>query len=472
MKKLFVVQVDGLSYPALQLALTNGLMPWTKSLLEKGFTAHELFCGLPSTTPCSLLQVMYGSKDLVNFQFYIRQTKKIFHPQYIDTVRWIEDFTRKKYPNALGNDITAICTIFGGKKQHGVSIGMAGEGPLWKQTSGIRLLKYFLHPYKLFLFVIKMLTVSMLEIRAGKQAPTMVRATRHTNKSIAGRLLEELLTGEIGLFYSKQAIRDSDPVIYVNFAGYDNLSHHYGSYSKPSMAYLSLADLYIQQIFAYAQKNGYECVVVSDHGQAPSVPLEVKFGKSLGEHIRSMYPGTILYENHSLGEKVPENVDLLVLSSGGYATIHNVHADHALKREELEQTYPEFAKRVSLLDGVGYVAIRQDGGVNIVRDGRDYPLSAEASHEYLPQLSARERALCIEEIRSLFASPFAPDCSVFSQVLSEDEVIAFEHHWGTHGGIGNEQTRSVCITRLPMEPDRLTNLTDLHDWLRSAVYAV
>src|SRR3989441_8354755 len=60
-RRLLVVQIDGLSRGVLELALTQGRMPFLRRGMERGgWRPHPMFVGLPSSPPAVPIAPMYG----------------------------------------------------------------------------------------------------------------------------------------------------------------------------------------------------------------------------------------------------------------------------------------------------------------------------------------------------------------------------------------------------------------------------
>src|SRR5437660_11046441 len=61
---LVVLHIDGLGADSLEEALRQGLMPFTKHLMDKeGYTIHRYRCGVPSTTPFAQAGILYGDNS-------------------------------------------------------------------------------------------------------------------------------------------------------------------------------------------------------------------------------------------------------------------------------------------------------------------------------------------------------------------------------------------------------------------------
>ena len=66
------IQIDGLSYPHLEMAMEMGYAPHLRRLVRRGeFILHPWRSGLPSTTPAVQAGIMYGNnEDIPAFRWY------------------------------------------------------------------------------------------------------------------------------------------------------------------------------------------------------------------------------------------------------------------------------------------------------------------------------------------------------------------------------------------------------------------
>jgi len=77
---LVMIQIDGLSHPELQRALTAGRMPFLSSLIEReDYRTHRIYSGLPSSTPAAQAELFYDVAHAVpSFCYFDKQSERIF----------------------------------------------------------------------------------------------------------------------------------------------------------------------------------------------------------------------------------------------------------------------------------------------------------------------------------------------------------------------------------------------------------
>src|SRR2546427_10992617 len=81
---LLVGQIDGLSRGVLELALTQGRMPFLRRVMERGgWRLHPMFVGLPSSTPAFQMAAMYGVRpDIPGFHYHEKRRREdVYFPR-------------------------------------------------------------------------------------------------------------------------------------------------------------------------------------------------------------------------------------------------------------------------------------------------------------------------------------------------------------------------------------------------------
>src|SRR5688572_18662229 len=74
---LLLIQIDGLSRAEFERAVAGRRMPHTRRLVEHdGFRLHDLYSGLPSTTPAVQGELFFGHKGVVPAFVYFDRTRR------------------------------------------------------------------------------------------------------------------------------------------------------------------------------------------------------------------------------------------------------------------------------------------------------------------------------------------------------------------------------------------------------------
>lgn len=459
--KLLIIQIDGLSYPAIKKAIVQGFMPFCKSLLDRGWSLNEIFCGLPSTTPASQLSLFYGVSDLIpGFRFAIKDRQAVFRPTEMSETVLIEKLAYAKNPKPLLTHGCTVTTIYTGQARLSLSFGSIHKSKM----TVFQLISFFLNPLRFIMFFLKLLTLYFIEIKEAKDAQTDKSSLSYF---LTKRAIYEIFISELSFYFTKKAIRNRFPIIYVNFTGYDEVSHHYRPYSKASLYYLSEIDLYLKKLLAETRRTdiNYGFIVLSDHGQSLSEPIYDKYGYTLGQKVQSIFPGYRVGEYYQGIDKHIEysNYDFYLFSSGGLSLLYDFNSRSALDKKTLAKKYPDISERISKIDGVEFVITRQNGEMIVTKDGESSVFAEKNWQSLLQYIPLIERVKVLSQLRKIVFSPFGADLFIFGKIIDQDKVVAFEPQRGTHGGFGGDQTRSFVLAKnLAADFSNMEDLGDLY----------
>ena len=298
------------------------------------------------------------------------------------------------------------------------------------------------------------------------------------------------------------------PVIYSTFLAYDEVAHHSGVERPDTLAVLRRVDRRIGRIAAALDvaARPYHVVVLSDHGQSQGATFEDRYGITLEELVRSATGADDVQADEAADHAgVYLNATLTELAGGEGAVARTVRGatgsrrvDGAVElgrehRTELERargggslpdlsvmasgclgliTFPREPGRVTLerlteLDprllpalrehpGIGFVLVRseRDGAVVLGPRGtrfldRDEVVGEDPLAAFGPNAA--------DHVRRTDRFPHCPDLLVNSTYWPDtDEVAAFEHLVGSHGGMGGGQSHPFVLFpaawRYPEQP--------------------
>ncbi len=469
MRKLLIIQFDGVSYPVMNLLIKRGYLPYIKSMIhDDGYHVHELFAGIPCTTPAAQMGILYGVGDLfTGFWIYDKSHRRFIAAKAPETIPIIERVARSRRKESLADITDTISIIFGGKSKDSVAVSRLTKR-FYRDPRMLQLLfTYVRNPVRLPFLLLRMAVLATVARHQGKIAARRGMSERYTRGLLLGRIAEEGLVGEVAHFYTKRSLKHKKPVVYTDFVGYDNLAHHVGPFDRFTLMYASLFDSYVRSLMGYIQRHNleYEVVILSDHGQTPSTPISEREQGYIGDIIRGMYPGVHIAEQRSgLVSTVSRDTDLVVINSGGLASIYNVADERRQARSQLETAYPDFCEKMSNVPSVGFVLARDHGKEWIIRDGKTMQLTKRTVSEVVKDISPNVHEKVLNQMKKILHSPYAADVYLFASMIEKNHTVSFEPQWGTHGGIGGDQTRNFIMTkRIPIDPDSVEEMADLHD---------
>jgi uncharacterized membrane protein YvlD (DUF360 family) len=288
------------------------------------------------------------------------------------------------------------------------------------------------------------------------------------------------------------------PVIYSTFLAYDEVAHHSGVERPDTLAVLRRVDGRIGRIAAAldAAARPYHVVVLSDHGQSQGATFEDRFGVSLEEVVRSATGAADvqadeasdhagMYLNASLtelaggqgavartvrsatgGRRVDGAVelgrehrtelerargggslpDLSVMASGCLGLISFPREPGRVPLERLTELYPRLLPALREHPGIGFVLVRseRDGAVVLGPRGMRFLDRDDEVEGEDPLAPFGPNAA--DHVRRTDRFAHCPDVLVNSTYWAEtDEVAAFEHLVGSHGGMGGGQSHPFVL---------------------------
>jgi hypothetical protein len=146
----------------------------------------------------------------------------------------------------------------------------------------------------------------------------------------------------------------------------------------------------------------------------------------------------------------------IVLGSGSLGLISLPDAAQRLTREEIDDRYPELLAGLTAHPEIGFVLVAAASGRSLVlgRSGtRDLVTGEVAGDDPLAPFGP----FAVEQVRVVDGYANVADIMVNSRYdVLLDEVAAFEHQVGSHGGLGGPQTHPFVLHPADLEPSTHT----------------
>ncbi len=494
---LLVVQIDGLSLPVLQQAIRAGRVPILGRLLRDGeATLHPWIALLPPTTPASQAGILHGRNDgIPGFRWYEKASNRLMvanHPDdAAEIVRRISDGTGLLVDDgaSVGNLVT------GDAPRSYLTMATIAEGASTDDERRLR-----------GLFVTTVDYIRLAVLMVGEMAKELYQAERQRARSVEPRMhrdlhfaLERAVTNvalrTVSTALVIEEMHSSAPTIYVDYTGYDAISHHCGPEREEAIDALRGIDRAIGSLMKAARhaRRAYRLVVLSDHGQCLGATFSQRHGEPLEAAIAALLPRTMTVfgttaavESAGIGRRIaaefsrgsslaplvarrlrralgrPEAAsgapgDVIVCSSGSLAHVYFTGEPYRLSCETIEARYPGLIEGLANHPDIGALLVRSDAGHMLVRGPRG-PLDVTAGQpegsDPLPDYGPR----AAEDLRHLGGFPNAGDLILLGAVDRESgEVTAFEELIGSHGGLGGWQGEPfiLCPATLNLAEDAL-----------------
>jgi len=486
------LQLDGVSHDVFQLATRTGHLPTVARWLAGG--SHRLVpwrTDWSSQTGASQLAILHGSNhDVPAFRWYEKDTGRLMVCGRPSTAAELERRHADR-PGLLASGGASRGNMFTGGASHAALVlSVSGRASRRDRTgyfayfsdpaSAIRTIGSFVAE------VIRELLASARQryrderplVRRGGLYP-LVRAcaTVVERDVVVAAVMGDVLAGRA--------------VVYADLIGYDEVAHHSGVRHPDTLDVLRRLDrrvAMIADVARYAPRR-YELVLLSDHGQSPSVPFTRCFGRSVADLVRGG-PGRggggfvdpsvdtgrgaearltfspsqgrageppVLPPGEAAGEPI-------VLASGNVALVSFPDVPHRMSATEVEDRHPGLIARLAGHPGIGFVLVRDaERGPLAVGAGGSHELATGRVHGTDPLAMFGPGAA--EAVRRVDSFPHCPDLMINSSYRPADgRVFSFEEQIGTHGGLGGAQNRAFLLypAHLPAPDEPLTGAEAMH----------
>jgi uncharacterized membrane protein YvlD (DUF360 family) len=506
---LLVVQVDGLSTRALIAAIKRGRVPTLSGLLARGsHVLHRWHCGLPSNTPAVQAGMLYGDRaDVAGYRWFDRREQVFKVVSSPATARELEArVTDAQRPPLLRGGSCISSLLSGGAQKRLLTVSALSElrhrhiRP--QEQADVNL--FYLSPYAYtkavlagtwdWLSGLVMGTLGLLR----RQRP---RLRNHPIKLAQGAVTNSVLR-QASFFWLRQDVVRGTPVIYSNFVGYDDVAHYCGPADYEAQVVLAAFDRNLRKLLRFARRHGalrYDLVVLSDHGQSPSMPFRLLYGRSLGQVVadlagqavvqgasagdaayldvllREMAPGrdrhawavrrgertlSRIRDRRGSGldqegrsdrtlpaDEAGDHSDLAVCVSGCLAHLYVKGEDRPLHLEEIRERLPGLVEALTAHPGIGLVGARLAGGGAVVlgADGLRHLDSGEVVGED-PLQAYGDPQRWAPEWRRLLDGDSSGDLLLNGTWLADQgKVVVFEEQTSSHGGLGGPQTEPFVM---------------------------
>jgi Type I phosphodiesterase / nucleotide pyrophosphatase len=496
------IQIDGLSYPHLKIALERGYLPNIQKHLNQGFTPCEYQAGLPSTTPAAQSAIFYGvSSGIPAFRWFEKSTGQLISCNDPDHVQHFREklFTDKVGLLSGGSSYSNI--LDGGASRSIFTVSSPHPQTLFGRFGGLRLLLLVcLHPLR----ICRMAGATVIEYFTDIYQRWHYRKTRPWRVSEGLfpliRILCNVILRELQTFGVIADIYVGVPCIYTTYGGYDELGHHFGPGSQAALKSLRHTDKRIGEIMRMLRHGAgadYQLIILSDHGQTPGYPFHNRFGTTLGEAISAFlkenqqaavssgpldftriqlgflhnelnaHPGhwrnRIYRKTKNLLQKkirdlvsetikVDEDGGVVITYSSSLAHLYITGSRQRLNASEVEMSQPLLVHFLSEHKGIGFVLARGDGaavrcyhnGTTIDGSATDPPTPTEL--EFLKPYGKPQELW--PQLCHFALDDTCGDLILFGAYDGE-RIACFDDQVGGHGSVGGEQSLPFLI--LPVD---------------------
>ncbi|MFG0284992.1 MAG: alkaline phosphatase family protein [Phycisphaerales bacterium JB039] len=467
-----LIQIDGLSRPALEGALGRGRIPVLQRLIEHDrFELRSIYAGLPSTTPAAQAELFYGVRCAVPaFAFLDREARTPRHMLAPGAASAVERRLRAEDGGPLLRAGAAYCDIYTGGARvcrfcpsslaDPATVFSGGLAPALRTIGayfGISGRASIMMAGEAFRFI------SSPRDRDG-------RSLRAALKDSWSRVLASIVLRDSSRLNAIRDMRDGLPIVHVNFVGYDKQAHRYGPRSQPALRALQGADRAIGTMIQAARDLAGApptIVIYSDHGQERTSSFRQAAGRGLGALVRDSARQVDLgagsspdqdraVSRHTLGQEAGEQLlgigaeveqvggqQIVAIESGPIAHIY-------LTGPATDEARCDLAARVASTAGQIAVLARRSEGPPVCFLGEDrYKDAAELCSARLVEHPFA--AGVPDDLETLAAHHSAGDLILLATGFGA--ALSFASERGSHGGCGPEETHAFALAPRGLLPD-------------------
>ncbi len=512
--KFLIIQIDALSYTLLKKHKEK-YMPFLNKYLKSN-NLEKYSSGYPSNTSFTQAGILYGENfNIPSFRFLDKKTKTKISLGRAQSANFIEDEIIKKNTHGILRGGTSISNSFSGSADRCIFT----SSHLYKTKGGPKKLKdllfiIFLNPTSTFRVLFFSLVEFFAEVlQSIKEIFISLIKNKHFNwpftypyfpftRTVVNAILREISTKTTLLEMDRNV-----PFIYINYLGYDLISHYRGPESLSSLEVLKHLDFEIKKLVKKSKEKKYDIYILSDHGQIPSVPFLKLYNETLEDFLKkatnlSTKAFTLndserssrsefiykklkyIYRDLSLPlraltwalievlkfifrkqEKKDPIVDwskkeqLMVFNASSLSHIYFNYTDNRMELDEIEQKHPFLIPRIVNHPGIGFIIIKNKSNFEVISDTGKViisPKSVEYIGENFLERYSKDKNL-IDQIRNFASLKHSGDI-IINGNFNGKKIIAFEDfHFGSHDSIGGKQSEAFFISK---EKIRLDNILD------------
>lgn len=502
---LVIVQIDGLSRPALDDLLARGQMPVLGSLISTGhLTLDSWIAMLPPSTPASQAGILHGDNaGIPGFRWYEKAANRLLVANHSRDAAEIER-RLSTGDGLLAHAGASVSNLLAGDAafSHLTMATMEGEGPNRASDPGTFSRDprtYARIPFEMIRELIDEIVQARRQ-RLDDVRPRMPRGAVYALERVVTNVPLRILSTWTVI----HEIEVGRPVIYVDFTGYDEIAHHCGPGRPESDAAAGKIDRSVGHILRAVGRapRRYHLVVLSDHGQCLGASFRQRYGTTLVQLIASQTgesttfrvaepgeyadgltriahavlgsrraatiagllerrPGAShhrpsrLVDSHGAPLAVPADAqvaDVVVCASGNLGLVYFTSSPDRMSREDIESRHPGLVAALVAHPGIGVVVLRSKagvvaigaGGTSFLDEGRVVGLDPLAVYGPMAGEGLR-RVAGFDNSGDLIAiGRYDPNTG---------EVVSFEELIGSHGGLGGRQGEPFIAYPTPWRLD-------------------
>jgi hypothetical protein len=483
-RRLLIVQIDGLSRAVLEEAMARGRAPFLARLVRRrGYLMTPMCAGLPTSTPAFQMAAMYGVRpDIPGFHYHDKRRKSdVYFPRGGDAAH-VERTQAAGRPGIVSGGGTYGCVFTGGAASNLLTFARI------KRPTGAGLVRAASKLVVIAWVLLKGTIVSTVEVVRAllRMIADPVSAASGNWKWLAIKIGISVWLRELFTLAVAHDIYVGVSTIYINYLDYDVAGHAWGPRHPRALQALRRVDASINRLWRVLRRvpeHRYDLYVLSDHGQAETLPyLRIAGGRPIERSLFDDFFSPDLANARSASEprrvglvrgftalraqrapgffqrfvnyleqdfpwvlggtrSVREHDGIRVIAAGPNAFVYFLETEEPLLLERIEARYPGLASRISASPGIGIVLARSAAGPLCFWRGARYGLDTLAAGPFAKRPDL-ERV--VEGIRDLMAMPSAGDLVIYG-IDAPQGNVSFVAEVGAHAGPSLDEMETFLI---------------------------
>jgi len=292
---LILIQIDGLSKPEFERAIEKGELPFLRRLIRaEHYLLHNLYSGVPSTTPAFQAELFYGVKTAVPaFSFRQRSSGRIVRMYEQQAAAEVEARLRGSGRRALLSGGSAYADNYNSAAEAHFCAPSLGWGQALRSARPVVQLFFVLsNLFGVIRTLLLLILESVLALTDFVRGSLQGYGLSQELKFIPARVAICILLRELSVMGAKMDISRGLAVIHINFLGYDEQAHRRGPGSLFAHWTLKGIDNAIARLWRSAQRaplRQYDLWVYSDHGQASVKGYQELYGISVTDAVNVVF---------------------------------------------------------------------------------------------------------------------------------------------------------------------------------------
>ncbi len=439
-----VILIDGLSFDALALAIQKKYCPTLKKL-SKTHAIREYYCGVPSSTTATEALLFYGSNyNIPGFTWYDRTLKQFVRGNRSKELSSFEDMYPKK--RELFKEGSVIMAVYTGGASE---LSISGRNlTLLHPLSIIKKIGYLLISLLYPIQLIRTLYLSLKTLLLYSQS------TAHSTKET----FSKLTLGQFSCFLTEIEVMRNTKKIFVDFLLYDEFAHTYGPTHPNTLSTLRLIDRYVGRILSSARnaKRSYSLIILSDHGQTASHPIDFPFEKSTSCIENALQDKSYsVQKTYGTSVSSPQNKIVYCVPAGSSLQIYfSPHLDAPLYEADIAAKFPHCIPNLLSVSEFGWLLLRRTKSSAILHGKNGTVEFGEDKQHHIkgnpfPNFNPQEIRRIIDSLIEYSTFPNNGDIVIFGNTTPDGGVYSFENHRGTHGGFYGAMSHPFIMSDNP-----------------------